>query len=127
MFNQKRQAMCPLSPLLLKKKKKKSVAATFVRAQDQDGAGNQSWCSACPQFHRPETVTFRVRLSSTCQAGRGISAHILHDLGTETPDGLRSNIAGLRPTFISIFTSFYISFFRGEEQKERNASSQETG
>ena len=58
------------------------------------------------------------RANSTYRAGRGISAHVWPDLGTETPDGLRRNIAGLPPTFISIFRSFYISFF-GEKSRKK--------
>lgn len=59
------------------------------------------------------------RVNSTYRDGRGISAHVLHDLGTETPDGLQRSIAGLPPTVISIFRSFYGVFFgRRAERKE---------
>jgi len=51
------------------------------------------------------------RVHSMYRAGRGISPRILHDLGTETRGGLRTNIVGLPPTFISIFRSLCISFF----------------
>lgn len=48
----------------------------------------------------------------------GISAHVLHDLETETPDGLWRNIAGLPPAFVSIFQSLCISFFWEEGRRK---------
>lgn len=68
-------------------------------------------------------VTSRVQRIARVETEEGSLLNILQDLGTETPDGLWRNIAGLPLPSLEVSIFHYFGRIAGE----RNASAQQTG
>lgn len=65
----------------------------------------------------------RMQRAAHVEMEEGSLLNVLQDLGTETPDGLWRNIAGLPQTSLGVSIFHYF----GRTAEERNASAQQTG